>query len=50
MFFPKSVFIMQKVTSRRKMNAARKQKNEVQMQFDLIIVRIDRAIPKNCRK
>ena len=26
MFFPKSVFIMQKVTSRRKVNAVRKQK------------------------
>ena len=50
MFFPKSVLIMQKVTSRRKMNTSRKQKNEVQMQFDLIIVRIDRVIQKNCRK
>lgn len=34
MFFPKSVFIMQKVTSRCKMNAARKQK--MKFKYNLI--------------
>ena len=34
MFFPKSVFIMQKVTSRRKMNTVRKQK--MKFKYNLI--------------
>ncbi len=34
MFFPKSVFIMQKVISRRKMNTARKQK--MKFKYNLI--------------